>query len=148
MSLLHTMQSATSGFGAVSNFLSSSGLTSSCFPTSLKTLDLFDNQLDELGSHLTVLPMLVRVDIGANNMSSEEVKSLGPRLSYFKCCLFMHIICAGIQSYRKICEIGVVKFLWEEPNVWWEEVEGKREESGRRNLVLAPGGGRGRSKLR
>ena len=105
---------------AVSNFRSFTDLTFSSLPASLETLDLFDNQLDQVGSYLAGLSLLLRVDIGANNTSSEEVKPLGSRLSCFKCCLLMHVICAGIQSYRKIYEIGVVKFLWEEPNARWE----------------------------
>jgi len=51
----------------------------SSLPASLETLDLFDNQLDQVGSYLAGLSLLLRVDIGANNTSSEEVKPLGSR---------------------------------------------------------------------
>ena len=57
-------------------------LLSSCLPENLETLDLFDNQLDQVGDHLRG-PSLVRADIGANNISTEEIKSLGARYSLF-----------------------------------------------------------------
>ena len=57
----------------------STHLISSCLPDSLETLDLFDNQLDQVDNHLAGLSLLVRVDIGGNYLSSEVVKSLGPR---------------------------------------------------------------------
>ena len=58
-------------------------LISSCLPDSLETLDLFDNQLDEVDNQLTSLPLLVRLDIGGNNLSSAAINSLGSRFSYF-----------------------------------------------------------------
>ena len=103
-------------------------------PESLETLDLFDNQLDQVDNHLTGLSLLVRVDIGENNLSSEMVKSLGPRLSCkSNVAHIVRMACAGIRSYRTICEIGVVKFLWEEANAWWEWVVDWVEENGRRS---------------
>ena len=77
------MQSVASGIKKVfqrrdqTNFL-----LSSCLPENLETLDLFDNQLDQVGNHLRG-PSLVRADIGANNISTEEIKSLGARYSLF-----------------------------------------------------------------
>ena len=77
------MQSVASGIKKVfqrkdqTNFL-----LSSCLPENLETLDLFDNQLDQVGDHLRG-PSLVRADIGANNISTEEIKSLGARYSLF-----------------------------------------------------------------
>ena len=63
-------------------------LLSSCLPENLDTLDLFDNQLDQVGDHLRG-PSLVRADIGANNISTEEIKSLGARYSLFIFYLFV-----------------------------------------------------------
>ena len=63
-------------------------LLSSCLPENLETLDLFDNQLDQVGNHLRG-PSLVRADIGANNISTEEIKSLGARYSLFIFYLFV-----------------------------------------------------------
>ena len=63
-------------------------LLSSCLPENLETLDLFDNQLDQVGDHLRG-PSLVRADIGANNISTEEIKSLGARYSLFIFYLFV-----------------------------------------------------------
>ena len=81
-------------------------------PASLETLDLFDNQLDQAVNHLTGLAsLLVRLDIGANNLSSEVVKSLGPRLSLSNVVLIVGLACAGIQNFGKIYAIGVEKFL-------------------------------------
>ena len=83
------MQSVASGIKKVfqrkdqTNFL-----LSSCLPENLETLDLFDNQLDQVGDHLRG-PSLVRADIGANNISTEEIKSLGARYSLFIFYLFV-----------------------------------------------------------
>ena len=83
------MQSVASGIKKVfqrkdqTNFL-----LSSCLPENLETLDLFDNQLDQVGNHLRG-PSLVRADIGANNISTEEIKSLGARYSLFIFYLFV-----------------------------------------------------------
>ena len=83
------MQSVASGIKKVfqrkdqTNFL-----LSSCLPENLETLDLFDNQLDQVCDHLRG-PSLVRADIGANNISTEEIKSLGARYSLFIFYLFV-----------------------------------------------------------
>ena len=83
------MQSVASGIKKVfqrkdqTNFL-----LYSCLPENLETLDLFDNQLDQVGNHLRG-PSLVRADIGANNISREEIKSLGARYSLFIFYLFV-----------------------------------------------------------
>ena len=83
------MQSVASGIKKVFQRKDqTSFLLSSCLPENLETLDLFDNQLDQVGDHLRG-PSLVRADIGANNISTEEIKSLGARYSLFIFYLFV-----------------------------------------------------------
>ena len=83
------MQSVASGIKKVFQWKDQTNfLLSSCLPENLETLDLFDNQLDQVGNHLRG-PSLVRADIGANNISTEEIKSLGARYSLFIFYLFV-----------------------------------------------------------
>ena len=76
-------------------------LISSCLPDSLETLDLFDNQLDEVDNQLTGLPLLARLDIGGNNLSSAVINSLGSRFSYFWPIYCTHS-CRGLYCFLKL----------------------------------------------